>query len=192
MQLFGVKGAQDRHLAKQLLKYVCKEWWHIEPLPEIGIEPGGKPVFIGQPEICFNLSHSKGYALCGIAGQPLGVDIQIWKSWNGALYDRVCSPSQRSWLREHGDTPRAFACLWTLKESQVKYTGAGLTSSIRGIDVPLPGVVDGGSYRCERNGLHYTIYQGVGWSAALCSKAYAPAEIQWISETKLCKSDSMV
>ena len=83
-------------------------------------------------------------------------------------------------LANHGaaawgsDLWAAFAQLWALKESRAKYTGAGLTSPIAEIRVPLPapGVL-------TLDGLHFRVYSGPGWRAAACGESPPPDTILW-------------
>ena len=133
-----------------------------------------KNIMIDLPERQFNLSHSGPLALCALDRRPVGVDIQTVGPHRPRILQRVCSREERAWLDEQSDLWAAFAQLWALKESRAKYTGAGLTSPIAEIRVPLPapGVL-------TLDGLHFRVYSGPGWRAAACGESPPPEEILW-------------
>ena len=84
------------------------------PMPEIAREPGGKPCFPSRPDICFNLSHSHGAAVCAIHDKPIGVDIEKLR------------PAPRRLAAGMGDED--FFRLWTAKEATVKRLGLGIAA----------------------------------------------------------------
>ena len=102
------------------------------------------------------------------------MDIQIIGPHRPRILQRVCSPAERNWLETQPDLWTAFAQLWALKESRAKYTGAGLTSPIAEIKVPLPapGVL-------ALDGLLFHVYSGPGWRAAVCGENPPPVGILW-------------
>ena len=161
MILYGADGLTRRDQAHRLLALAAAEHWGLSPLPAAERAEFGKPFFPDLPERQFNLSHSGPYALCALDSRPVGVDIQIIGPHRPRILQRVCSPEERNWLERQGDLWTAFAQLWALKESRAKYTGAGLTSPIAEIRVPLPapGVL-------TLDGLHCRVLSGPGWRAA--------------------------
>jgi phosphopantetheinyl transferase len=85
--------------------------------------------------ISFSLSHTRGFAACGITrGTPLGIDIEpIDQSQLSQLVaDRFFSEKEASWLRQCPDESRSirFTELWTLKEAFLKAMGVGLSGSL--------------------------------------------------------------
>lgn len=62
--------------AELLLRYALRKEYGINALPETELGENGKPFFPGAPQICFNLSHCKAAAACGLDALPLGVDVQ--------------------------------------------------------------------------------------------------------------------
>ena len=143
-------------------------------LPSSKALAGASVEMIDLPERQFNLSHSGPYALCALDRRPVGVDIQTVGPHRPRILQRVYSREERAWLDEQSDLWAAFAQLWALKESRAKYTGAGLTSTIAEIRVPLPapGVL-------TLDGLHFRVYSGPGWRAAACGESPPPEEILW-------------
>jgi len=183
MTLYAAEGKHGRLISRALLRTAAHRTFGWTDLPEIARHPHGKPFFPTDPERHFNLSHSGAYALCALDSAPVGVDIQVIKPFRQALYNRVCNPSQRAWLRELEDDPRAFALLWALKESRCKQSGRGLTSPISAIEIPIPTTVPWRTgdvpCRAELDGLSFTLFSGTGWCAALCGTATADG-IAWV------------
>lgn len=178
MKLYAADSLTDRAGAYRLLERAVLETWGLSPLPELTREKDGKPFFADRPDCHFNLSHSQPYALCALGDRPVGVDIQIIKeNWREGLPWRVCSRHELDWLDGQSDRWGAFAQLWSLKEARVKYTGTGLRAAIREIAIPLP--EPGGSlYRLD--GLHFRIFSGSGWRAAVCAQQPPPEDITWL------------
>ena len=137
MILYGAEGLTARDQAHRLLALAAAEHWGLSPLPALDRAEHGKPFFPGLPERQFNLSHSGPLALCALDRRPVGVDIQTVGPHRPRILQRVCSREERAWLDEQSDLWAAFAQLWALKESRAKYTGAGLTSPIAEIRVPI-------------------------------------------------------
>lgn len=172
MFLYRAEGLTARSQARELLALAAAEVWGLASLPEISRRRGGKPFFPEHEGLQFNLSHSGEFALCALDEAPVGVDIQIVKAWRPALPRRVCSQLELDWLEAQPEFWPSFAQLWTLKESRVKESGQGLTTSIRGIQVPLP--ADG---PVQMDGLWFRTWHGSGWAAAVCGHSAPPEKM---------------
>jgi 4'-phosphopantetheinyl transferase len=102
-----------------------------------GLEIEGK-----QRDIRFNLSHTRGAALIGVAlGRELGVDIE-WQRPIEDLEDMaraVMSAEELSqWhALEEDDRASAFYHVWARKEAYLKAIGLGLFRSLQEITVPV-------------------------------------------------------
>lgn len=92
-------------------------------LPEVARGEEGKPFFPGRPDICFNLSHSHGAAVCAVHDREIGVDVE-----------RLRRPPKRL---SRGMEPEAFFRLWTAREATVKRQGRGIAALIQG-EAPDP------------------------------------------------------
>lgn len=113
----------ERALAHRLLALALKQEFLLSPPPEIAAAPGGKPFFPGHPEICFNLSHSHGAAVCALHNKPIGIDVEKLRPAPKRLADGM------------GD--EAFFRLWTAKEATVKRQGKGV-AALRQLSEPDP------------------------------------------------------
>lgn len=134
----------------------------------------GKPWCPARPELRFSLSHSGAYALCGVAGEEIGVDIETIRPRQTILLKKGLSPGERAWLLNRGERWADFYTLWTLKEARVKQAGTGLDRPARSIAVPLlePG------QEAELDGLRFTAYGGEDWCGALCALGQT-APLEW-------------
>jgi 4'-phosphopantetheinyl transferase len=105
----------------------------------------GKPQILGrlvEPNLEFNLSHSKGIAVVAIAlGREVGIDIECFHSSFDAekLVDRFFCPSERQAYLDVAEVDRAalFLQAWTRKEAHLKATGDGLSFPLNGVEVSL-------------------------------------------------------
>lgn len=172
MILYSAKGLTARAQARDLLALAVQDTWGLSPLPRIERREGGKPFFSDYENLHFNLSHSGDLALCALDGAPVGVDIQIVKRWRPSLPRRVCSQTELEWLERQPDPWPSFTLLWALKESRVKESGQGLTTSIQDIRVPIP--ADG---PIQLDNLWFRTWTGPGWAAAVCGHSEPPEKI---------------
>ena len=182
MVLYGTDGLETRAQAYDLLAIAAKEHWGLSPLPQLVRAPLGKPVFASGQGLEFNLSHSGTLALCALDYDPVGVDIQLVKSWRPSLPRRVCSPEQLEWLEQQEDVWRSFTALWAMKESRSKQSGQGLRGSIAAISVPLPRPDE---MLYAHQGLWFRLYFGPDWVGSACGTAPPPEQIHWRTLTQL-------
>lgn len=123
------KGA-EHDLAYRLLALAAERELGLRPLPEIAREAGGKPFFPSCPEVCFNLSHSHGAAVCAIHDKPVGVDVEKLRP----------APKRLA----AGMEDEAFFRLWTAREASVKRRGLGIEALLRPLEPdPLCRSVEG-------------------------------------------------
>jgi len=93
-------------------------------------------------DVRFNLSHTKGVALIGVAlGREIGVDIEWQRPMDDleAMARSVMSDEELARWREidASGRMRAFYHLWTRKESYLKAIGLGLYRSLQDVSVPV-------------------------------------------------------
>ncbi len=98
---------------------------------------GGKPI-LGEPSpqgYHFNIAHSGNWAVAVLDTEPVGIDIEQIVDIELESVAAVLSPEERQTLvmanRQHGKrsaTDRLF-CIWTAKESFLKYLGVGISNT---------------------------------------------------------------
>lgn len=144
-------------VAHAVLRFVLGVYLGVSPsLIEIGPSDGTKPTLAAASrganhreftakewlDLRFNLSHTRGAVLIGIAaGRELGVDVE----WQRPMEDlegmarSVMSDRELSqWnALELKNRMRAFYHVWTRKESYLKAIGLGLFRSLQDVTVPV-------------------------------------------------------
>ena len=104
--------------------------------------PYGKPLLADEADLRFNLSHSEGQALLGVArGVEIGVDIEAVRPLRDRddVARRTFTAGENRALSALPSTLRDagfFAC-WTRKEAVVKTTGIGFAFELDWFDVPV-------------------------------------------------------
>jgi len=131
---FAFDRDQRDYLAAHILQRRLLSSVHGELLPaDWQFEPGrfGKPRVANEltsvPE--FNLSHTRGLVAAIAADVPVGVDVEwLQRRTNPSLAESFFAAEEiRELLALSGDERKLrFLQIWTLKESYIKGTGAGL------------------------------------------------------------------
>lgn len=98
----------------------------------------GKPHLAHEPDIHFNLSHSGTLCACAVAFESVGVDVEVYQQMDERVA-RICFQEKEcDWLGAQEDPDKAFARLWTRKESFLKLLGTGLSREMNAFSA-LPG-----------------------------------------------------
>ena len=97
----------------------------------------GKPELKNLP-LHFNISHSLGRAIIGIATAPMGVDIEYIDNNAGIMEDTidlVCHETELIFLKKLPQAQRLpmFYSLWTQKEAYCKLLGTGLGEDLKSL-----------------------------------------------------------
>ena len=109
-------GAQSA-AAWSLLLYALREMGEAERLPEPGTDGCGRPCFPSRPELCFSLSHTRGWVLCALGRERCGADVQLISPRDAAFAPRLMDAREREDFSLHE--------LWCLRESLYKLLGGG-------------------------------------------------------------------
>lgn len=133
-------------VARGLLRVLLGRYLHQDPQDlRFTYGPHGKPALatnMGGIALCFNVSHSHGWALYAITlGREIGVDIERIRPEvvQEKIPERFFSPREVTVLRALPlplQVPAFFAC-WTRKEAYIKAKGAGLALPLDQFDVSL-------------------------------------------------------
>ena len=98
----------------------------------------GKPFIVGHPEIHFNMSHCKEAAICIIADQPVGIDIESIRTFKQTLVDYTMNEDEIRQIQQAERPDVEFIKLWTQKEAALKLTGAGISRDMKQVLVNPP------------------------------------------------------
>ncbi len=104
---------------------------------KIKTNDNGKPYFDCPDAPHFNISHTKGGIIAGIASSEIGVDIEHTRRVTPALYNKCYSESDRTFVNKYNSDATSLIP-WTYKEAYLKALGTGIkgTAMLRGIDMP--------------------------------------------------------
>lgn len=89
----------------------------------------GKP-YIDGSKIFFNISHCDGLAVCVLSDKPVGVDCESVRKASTAVMKKCFGKNEADYINNCENRNNAFTRIWTLKESYVKMTGDGVSSTL--------------------------------------------------------------
>lgn len=93
----------------------------------------GKPFFLNEKNIFFNLSHSGKFAVCVVSEREVGIDVEGDRKVSSKLVCRHFTEAEIEWLNE-GDFDNRFLKIWTFKEAYGKAIGTGVLDILNKID----------------------------------------------------------
>jgi 4'-phosphopantetheinyl transferase len=133
--------------------------------------PYGKPS-LSESELRFNLSHSDGIGLLGVAfDQEIGIDVERLNRPvdYSNIIRRFFAPGEIAefFSLPDADKPRAFCSGWTRKEAFLKALGMGMSFKLDGFEVNLTQNRPGQLISHEQGWSLYNIDPGEGYVAAL-------------------------
>ena len=135
----------------------------------------GKPFLSENPDLHFSLSHSGSWAVCALAGTPIGVDIEFPRC-TPEIARRFFHPDE---LPDFSSMPEAcwreqLNRLWTAKEAFTKALGGGLTIPLDHFLVRLS--AEGAQLEQSLSPLPYRLheYRLEGARICLCSTESRP------------------
>ncbi len=148
-QRFGREALARRYIAgRALLRWLLGRALGLPP-PAVPIVRGirGRPQLEGHCGIDFNVSHTEGIALIGMArGRRIGVDIEHEDRVVRAdgLAAKFLTAAERATLAPLPETERRkrFLRYWTCKEAMSKATGEGLSAPFRQLEVRLGDAIE--------------------------------------------------
>ena len=145
----------------------------------------------GRSQLRFNLSHSGGTALIGVAmDREIGVDIERQRhleDMNAMARSIFSCEEMAQWTKlPEADRNTAFYRVWTRKEAYLKAIGLGLYRNLQDVTVPLAIELTGDSaqpclVRDQANTQETWSVRDVpvmtGYSAALCCRGERPGPL---------------
>jgi 4'-phosphopantetheinyl transferase len=141
---FGREALSRRYiLGRALLRWALGHALGLPP-PEVSIVRGvrGRPQLATDVGVDFNVSHTEGVALIGIArAGRIGVDVEHADRAVRAdgLARKFLTAAEQATLAPLPEAERRarFLRYWTCKEAMSKATGDGLSAPLRGLEVRL-------------------------------------------------------
>jgi 4'-phosphopantetheinyl transferase len=92
------------------------------------------------PHVSFSLSHSDDMALCVVAKNAIGCDIERVEKAPLNVAEKFFTPSEQGYVlsgASQEEVSRRFFIVWTLKESYLKMTGEGIGFSPSRLSVDI-------------------------------------------------------
>lgn len=119
-----------------LLSYALEKEYKIYKLPKIEKGRYGKPFFPDYPQIQFNISHCDSMAVCVLARQEVGIDVEEKRKVSQALVKKALTEQERDTLQQKPVEyfEMGFLQYWTLKESFIKAIGRGLSFPLKDVE----------------------------------------------------------
>ena len=174
--LFRAPFREGSDRSHDLLRQAAGQYSGLPPgaLGPLEAGPWGKPFFPRQPGLHFSLSHSGDWWLCAFFPRPVGLDVQVHRSFSPpqVLSRRFFHPRDDAFLAQGGY--RDFFPLWSAKESYVKFTGQGLYLDPERFSVVSP---EGEFPRIPGAWLQLLPFDP-GYSLCLCTGLPASAELR--------------
>ena len=153
--------------------------------------PHGKPQ-LKEADVHFNLSHSGNFSVCAVSDRRVGCDIEELAPYRIGVAHRFFTAEETRMIEEASseeERRRRFCRIWTLKESYVKLTGAGLSCAPDSFSVRL---TPGGMPDLQSVGgsdVFFTEYHDLpGVCAALCSEDGACVPLTVLTAEKLIEA----
>lgn len=100
---------------------------------EFEYNENGKPSLKGQPEIYFNISHTKNAILVAISNEPIGVDVEAFRHPSDGLVEKTMNEEERALIASSANQDAMFTALWTKKEAVLKLRGTGIVDELHGV-----------------------------------------------------------
>ena len=120
---------------EQLLNYAVKTVCPEAETPlSIDADEHGKPMLKNIP-FFISLSHSGAYAACAISDSEVGLDIEVDAEYKPAVVKRFFTSLEADMIDKAEDKNFEFAKIWTAKECALKYTGQGLSRSLKSVQL---------------------------------------------------------
>ncbi len=125
------RGQRTCILAYLLLKKALHEEFGITANPVFEYGEHGKPIFVGHPEIHFNLSHCREAVACAVSTRPIGIDVESVSRYNDGVARYTMNDRELQLIANAQRPDVAFIRLWTMKEARLKLTGEGITDDLK-------------------------------------------------------------
>lgn len=116
-----------------LLRYALYKEYGLTEIPEFIYTETGKPLLKNHPHIHFNLSHCRSGVACALGNAPAGIDIEQIMPLDLELAGAVLSDEELIDVKTSAKPDETFCVYWTRKESLLKFTGEGISNSLRTI-----------------------------------------------------------
>lgn len=97
----------------------------------------GKPYVAPGFNIHFNISHAGNYVACAVSDEPVGIDIELFKSVDIGVAERFFTSDEIAYIKKGKAATIELRLheIWVKKESRIKWEGRGLYMSLTSFNV---------------------------------------------------------
>lgn len=88
------QNADNMLVGAALARLMLWKNFHVPPTAKIAYGAYGKPYLPDYPHAHFNISHSGQYVACAVCERPVGLDIQVIKSYDPDVARLACSEKE--------------------------------------------------------------------------------------------------
>ncbi len=159
---------EQRSIAKEMLKdALYRTTKKCLDAMDIEVNQHGKPFFLGEKDLYFNISHCEdAVALC-VDRVPCGIDVERILPLSEEVARIVLSNEEKDRLKQVKEQDYYFSALWVLKESVVKCLGLTVGPGMKKYSF-TDLFVEERFISTHRNNNHLPVYQ-VETQEILCS-----------------------
>lgn len=126
----------------------------------------GKPGLKNHPEIQYNISHCRNFAVCIISDTcAVGIDVERVRPFSSYAARREFSREEMKRIYADPDPARAFFRYWTLKESYVKALGKGLCHPMKEVNFEID---PDGKIKSNLPDCSFLLMEEEGYITAVC------------------------
>lgn len=131
---FRYEGGRRLSLAAYLLLMDgLREEYGLTQPPVFDYSSEGKPFIAARPDIHFSLSHSGNVALCVLADQPVGADVEVPRKITSSLIAYTMNADEQAKINASQNPEMQFLHFWTRKEALLKLTGEGIRNDVKAV-----------------------------------------------------------
>lgn len=113
-------------IGEMLVAYGLKQTFGFTPdMSKIVLSSFGKPYYVPNSKICFNVSHSNTLIAVAVSTSPVGIDVEQKKFIDPCVLGSL-SVSEKNYLKTCSCFNDELVRIWTIRESYVKMLGIGL------------------------------------------------------------------
>lgn len=118
----------NKKQSHELLFYVLEKFYSIKAdESDLRFGSNGKPYLLSNP-VYFSITHSFELVMIAVDDSTVGLDVEYLSK---TVKDDVVNKFSTEQERKHISSNKDFLCLWTKKESCIKYIGGNVVTDIK-------------------------------------------------------------
>lgn len=116
--------------SNDLIKHIFKKYYDFDFNPnDVKLGKNGKP-YLKSGKFFYNLTHTDGLVMLAVSDKEVGIDAEKFREDD---FSKVVEKYTSQGEKERILTNKDFLCLWTKKESFVKYLGGNVITDAKAV-----------------------------------------------------------